>query len=129
MNIPVDVGYTMSEYDHYTDEKLLKDIEVLKAKVEAAGETVFMRMLHELQVYQMEHALQNRELREAQLELAATRGRCSVISMNAMRQASIFPLKFCASTLAVCTFIDFPSGKSSSNSMLDLPSPDMQPRT
>lgn len=75
MNIPVDVGYTMSEYDHYSDEKLLKDIEVLKAKVETAGETVFMRMLHELQVYQMELALQNRELREAQLELEATRGR------------------------------------------------------
>lgn len=75
MNIPVDLGYTMSEYDNYSDEKLLRDIELLKAKVEAATETVFMRMLHELQVYQIELELQNRELREAQLQLEATRGR------------------------------------------------------
>lgn len=63
----------MSEYENYSDPKLLKDIEILKAKIEAAGETVFMRMLHELQVYQMELELQSRELREVQLELEETR--------------------------------------------------------
>lgn len=75
MNIPVNGGYSMSEYENFSDEKLLKEIETLKLKIDGTGETVFMRMLHELQVYQMELELQNRELREAQLALEETRGR------------------------------------------------------
>ena len=65
----------MSEYENTSNSKLLKDIEILKEKIEGTGDTVFMRMLHEIQVYQMELELQNRELREAQLELVESRDR------------------------------------------------------
>lgn len=75
MIIPVIGRYGMSAYENYSNSKLLEDIEILKAKIEAASETVFMRMLHDLQVYQMEFELQNRELREAQLALEEARER------------------------------------------------------
>lgn len=65
----------MNEYTTISDSKLLKEMENLKARIEGASETVFMRMLHELQVYQMELELHNRELREAQIELEKTRER------------------------------------------------------
>ena len=44
-------GYRMSELNSYSDEKLTFEIETLKGKIGSANETVFMRMLHELQVY------------------------------------------------------------------------------
>jgi len=73
INIPAGGSYSMSEYANYSDLKLINEIEILKEKIESTGETVFMRMLHELQVYQMELELQNRELQEAQQELEKTR--------------------------------------------------------
>lgn len=65
----------MNEYSSFSDSRLLKEMEILRDKIEGTSETVFMRMLHELNLYQVELELQNRELREAQLELEETRGR------------------------------------------------------
>lgn len=67
----------MSAYENFSDSKLSEEIDILKERIEGAGVTVFMRMLHELQVYQMELELQNRELRKAQHELENTRDRCA----------------------------------------------------
>lgn len=65
----------MGEFSSYNDAKLLKEVELLKEKIENAGETVFMRMLHELKVYQLELELQNRTLLETRLELEESRDR------------------------------------------------------
>lgn len=77
MNMPIIFGgrVRMNDYSSFSNSKLHSEIEMLKRKVEGTGETVFMRMLHELHVYQMEFELQNRVLREAQLELEETRDR------------------------------------------------------
>jgi len=75
MIVPAHERYSVNEYIAFSDTRLMKEIEDLKAKIEGAGETVFMRMLHELQVYQMELELQNRELQETQHELEETRDR------------------------------------------------------
>lgn len=75
MIVPARERYMLNEYSSFSDTRLLKEIEALRSRIEAAGETVFMRMLHELQVYQMELELQNRELREARNELLETRER------------------------------------------------------
>jgi diguanylate cyclase (GGDEF)-like protein/PAS domain S-box-containing protein len=73
MIVPVSGRYSVNDYSNFSDSKLHREMEILRDKIEGASETVFMRMLHELQVYQMELELQGRELREAQLALEETR--------------------------------------------------------
>lgn len=65
----------MGEYSDYSDSRLLNEKTFLSEQVEGTSGTVFMRMLQELQIYQIELELQNRELREARHELEETRGR------------------------------------------------------
>lgn len=67
----------MGENDNFSESKLLAEIERLKKSNLAPGETVFMRMLHELNVCQIEIEMHNRELREAHLELEVARIRYS----------------------------------------------------
>ncbi len=77
MIAPVEVGGVnrMSDLNGRTVEELINEINILKIKIESSGDTVFMRMLHELQIYQMELELQSRALRETRLELEETRDR------------------------------------------------------
>ena len=65
----------MNEYSDYSDSRLLNEKMFLSEKVEGKGGTVFMRMLQELQIYQIELELQNRELQETRHKLEETRGR------------------------------------------------------
>ena len=75
MNISARGRYAMNDYSNFSESRLLTEIEMLKKKIEGVNETVFMRMLHELHVNQLELELQSRELREAQFELEQTRDR------------------------------------------------------
>jgi diguanylate cyclase (GGDEF)-like protein/PAS domain S-box-containing protein len=76
MNTPSKGRYdAMGEYSDYSDAKLLNEKMFLSEQVDGVGGTVFMRMLQELQIYQIELELQNRELRETRHELEETRGR------------------------------------------------------
>lgn len=56
---------------------LLNEIVSHSENVENPGDTVFARLLRELQAYQMETELQNHELREAGYELEDMRKRCA----------------------------------------------------
>ena len=63
----------MSEYTEYSENRLLDEIEAYKEIIASKSESVFMRMLHELQIQQMELELQKRELQAAKQELEQTR--------------------------------------------------------
>lgn len=65
----------MGEYSDYSNSRLLNEKVFLTESIEGTGGSVFMRMLQELQIYQIELELQNRELRETRHELEETRGR------------------------------------------------------
>ena len=65
----------MDTYENSSISALLKEIERSKANNEIPNETIFMRMLRELHVYQMENELQNRELLETKQALEQIRDR------------------------------------------------------
>jgi len=67
----------MGEYSDYSNSRLLNEKMFLAEQVEGTSGTAFMRMLKELQIYQIELELQNRELRDARHELEESRGRCA----------------------------------------------------
>lgn len=63
----------MNEYENLSESRLQAEIERLKKSSLATGETVFMRMLRELQVHQIELEMRNRALHEAQMKLEESR--------------------------------------------------------
>jgi diguanylate cyclase (GGDEF)-like protein/PAS domain S-box-containing protein len=65
----------MGEYSDFSDTRLLKQKLILAEKIEGLGGTAFMRLLQELQIYQIELELLNRELQQSRELLNSTSGR------------------------------------------------------
>jgi diguanylate cyclase (GGDEF)-like protein/PAS domain S-box-containing protein len=64
----------MSNYISSSDAYLLNELKLMKEKIDGFSGTAFMRLMYELQFYQIEIEIQRRELLKVQLELDETRG-------------------------------------------------------